>query len=96
MARRRKYEYKGKTVAYWAKKIGMGSTSLYNRLAQGWNWKKALNTPLKGSGRGVTIRYKKKSIPEWARELGIKPNTIYQRVDRGWTLKKAITTPVKK
>lgn len=85
-------EYRGeqKTMAEWAKLMGISLQTLANRINRsGWTVEKALTmTPRHNP---VEFRGQKKNAREWARELGLRPKTVEERLRRGWSVERALT-----
>ena len=82
-----------KNIAQWSAEIGIGRSTLRERIQRGWSTEKVLTSPVdpkKFESDGET-----KTILQLALEAGIDKSVIRKRLDRGWSVKKAITTPVK-
>jgi hypothetical protein len=87
---RRLITYRGrtKTLAAWAKEIGMQQTTLRSRLKMGWSLKRALSTET--AARHLTFRGETKTATKWAEELGISLSALSRRLDR-WPVKRALS-----
>lgn len=71
-----------KTVANWAKTLGIKPNILHNRLYQGWSVERTLSTPT-GAGRRLDFDGRSQTINEWAIELGRSRFTLDKRLRQG-------------
>ena len=89
------------TMAEWARRTGIGITTIAYRLSAGWTIHETLSTPSKNYRNGVRRKAhprnvyfehqgRRLSITEWSRECGIKYGTFAARLRRGWTIAQAI------
>jgi len=86
-----------KTVAQWARDLGISSGALHQRLKGGMKIEEALRAqPLRRgrqTSRFVTLQGETKTLELWAKELGVPISTVYQRIASGWPEDEALTTP---
>ena len=81
------------TIAQLADAHGLSYSTLYRRLADGWDCGDALtikpspNTILTHNGETHILK-------EWAAITGIHRDTIMRRIGRGWSVDDALTIPV--
>lgn len=82
-----------KTVAQWAKEIGISRQGLRYRLEAGWTINQMLSEKNQGQDRSgsvnaveeqLNINGCQKTIKEWARENGISNQDILRRIKLGW------------
>jgi hypothetical protein len=73
-----------RTVAEWAKGVGVPPRLVYHRLYAGWSIHDALGTPVRESHRKIEWNGVTKTIPEWADVTGIPIHTIRKRLKNGW------------
>jgi hypothetical protein len=91
--------FQGKTLCLtdWAKEIGMGLDTLWNRLNSGWSAEKSLIAPVDTwhSPTQITFQGRTQGRSAWERERGMRPGLLKERLNRyGWSVEKALTTPV--
>ncbi len=84
-----------KTVAQWARKLGMAMRTLWARLDYGWTVEEAFTTPIRQSV-WITCFGKTMLAKDWAAETGLTKNTISGRIKQGWPVEKALTEPPRK
>lgn len=92
--RQRYIIYKGEAhyLTEWAKMHGLTTVLLSERLAAGWPFEKALNTPKRDtSPRYYTLNGETLRTKEWAKRLGMTKEAIERRLYQGWPLEKALT-----
>lgn len=88
--RRLTFDGRTQTMAEWARELGMGVTTLHERLDMGWSIERALTTSVRGR-RFITYQGKTQSVADWARELGLKGATLYNRLNRDkWPIERAL------
>jgi len=89
-----------KTVAEWARDVGMSPLLLRRRIEDGWSIEDALTK----ASRGVRIKrddplltsgHRTQRLSEWAAEKGIEPATMHARIRRGWSDEKVVETPLR-
>lgn len=80
-----------KTIAEWAREIGISPFRLSSRLAAGWGVKEALTSPVAKS-TVIEARGLKLTVAEWAARLGMHIATIYCRL-KYMTPEEAVTAP---
>jgi hypothetical protein len=85
-----------KTVAQWARKIGLDSNALLYRIQAGWDVERALTEPAEPfEERILTHNGKSQNMAQWAREIGINTTTLHMRINTyGWSVERALTEPV--
>jgi len=92
--------YKGKvdTLAAWARRYKLSSTTIKTRIERGWPVERALRTPLHGGSDTLTFNDQTHTFGTWAKkaEIGISPQTLRHRVERlGWPVERALTEPIR-
>ncbi len=76
-------------LSQWARKIGISSTSLSERL-ENWTVEESLTIPKGGSAKNITFKGVTLNVSEWAYKINIKPNTLHNRLEK-WTIEEALT-----
>jgi AraC-like DNA-binding protein len=94
------YGGRSKTVAQWARELGMNPRTFAGRIERGWSVERAIETPADEEGcgsHGRTYMYQGTALTsqEWAERLGIPHRTMIARFRR-WPIEKAIIQPLKK
>lgn len=92
--RRLTYCGETKTLAEWARHIGMDDyRPLWLRIVQRrWSVERALTTPLRSMApRLLTHEGRTQSVRAWAEELGVPKRTLASRLDCGWSLSDALS-----
>lgn len=92
-----------KTIAEWARHLGINPGTLHMRLHQGWSDERAIKTPVsrrpgeRGKEDVFTLTHKgiTETVEWWSRYLSINEGTIRGRKKRGWSDEKALTAPPK-
>jgi hypothetical protein len=80
-----------KTLAQWAKYLGVTMHMIRNRIKRGWSIEKALTEPFQYHYiRSVTFEGKTQSVTQWADDYGIKRGTLSARLNKGWSMEKAL------
>lgn len=91
------HTYNGKTQSEmkWAEEYGISYGALKTRLENGWEFERALTSPVVHNE--ILIEYNGQTHPlkRWARIYGMCPSTVKGRMDRGWSFEEAISTPPK-
>jgi hypothetical protein len=89
-----------KTIAEWARGLGIKASTLQNRLhVQGLSPEAAFTLTPKarrqqlGLLRELTFNGETLPISHWAQRLGISPSALTLRLQSGWPLDRALTTP---
>lgn len=77
--------YEGVCLSEWARRMGIKKSFLRSRLARGWTWEEALNTPKKS-----VLRYKGKTVAEWAKETGITVSALAGRLRSGYSWEESL------
>ena len=91
-----------KTVAEWARELGISYSCLRNRMAHGWGDEAVLTTPVNkhfrrlSTPRIIVFRGERHTVYKWAKITGLSAGAIHSRLLRGWAPEKALTTPQKK
>lgn len=88
----------GETLIFaeWARRVGIPSGALYNRvMLYGWTPERALTDRIRPDIQWSAFG-KTRYISEWAKAVGINTATLRSRVvDQGWPIERALTTPVR-
>ena len=89
-------EHQGRrqTVVEWARELGIGPSTLYNRVRMGWPPDRALQErpgTRRVNSRMLTVGGRTQTLPAWAREAGLRPKTVKERLRRGWTPEEALS-----
>ena len=83
--------------ADWSDLLGLGPTTVKNRLIRGWSIEKALTTPsiIRNETLKTRLTYQgaTRTLDDWATLLGLAPNGLRHRFKRGWSVEKALSTP---
>ena len=86
-----KYIKKEKEILDLAKKHGINSSTIDDRVRNGWDLIKACTEPIRKKGRP-------RIYPDWvyekAKENGIRFSIVNHRIHRGWDLERACTEKV--
>ena len=83
-----------KTIAEWAKKLGLTNGAIRDRLNEGWSIDRALTDP-KFTAQLLPFRDETKTLHAWAKEFGLSPRCLRQRLKtHGWSIDLALTEPV--
>lgn len=84
-----------KTIADWARDLGISKNTIFTRLRNGWSEQEAISKPINKRYSGALLEYngKSQSVSAWARELDITPQSLFFRLEKGWSIEKALTTP---
>lgn len=80
-----------KTIAEWARCVGISHITLRGRLASGWSVADALSKPARDASvhhNGITM-----SVGEWARTADLPYRVLVQRIRAGWDMERALSTP---
>lgn len=92
------HTYNGKTQSEmkWAEEYGISYGALKTRLGYGWDFEKALTSPVVHNE--ILIEYKGEIHPikRWARIYNMSPSTLKGRLDRGWSFEDAVNTSPRK
>ncbi len=80
---------KTKTVAQWAREMGVSPSQAYRRLRLGWSVEVAFGkrSPYR---RYVTVGDRTQTIAQWSRELGLPRGMLRSRLNAGWEPEDAI------
>lgn len=91
------YEGRWRTIAEWARELGISYPALFERLKR-WPVKRALtesSVPFKK--RLLSYRGETHSIAEWARQMGMPYYRLLQRITvLGWSTHRALTESPKR
>jgi hypothetical protein len=84
-----------RTLARWAREIGVSHGALRARLLKGWSPEDALTRPLAqyAKSRPIIAFGRTQTQSRWSRETGIAYPTIGDRLRRGWSPEDALTRP---
>jgi hypothetical protein len=85
------------TAKDWCNQLGISYTTFINRLRRGWDYERALNTPIKKQKGPIMLTYngKTQSIFAWAKELNIDRGTLQHRITMfDWSVERALTEPI--
>jgi len=91
------FSYKGETkkLPDWAREYGISNTVLLKRIKLGWDFEKALLTPVEAQEAVLlTCNGETKSLANWEKSAGFKNNVIGKRLALGWSVEDAITKPL--
>lgn len=84
-----------KTVAQWARHVGITPDALRRRL-KAWPTKRALTTASRASAAHfITIDADRRTLTEWATAAGIGRSTLRMRLAAGWSAVRALAEPVR-
>lgn len=91
-------EYDGKagSVSWWARRLGMSSSSLFRRLAKyGTDLDRVLGIPPRRR-RFSDIEYngERHTISQWAKIKGMPAATLAARLAHGWPVERALNEEV--
>lgn len=91
------HTYNGKTQSEmkWAEEYGISYGALKTRLEYGWDFEKALTTPVVHNEILIEHDGQTHPLKRWARIYNMCPSTLKGRIDRGWAFEDAIKTPPK-
>lgn len=84
----------------WSEIINIPTSTLYNRLKNGWDVEKSFETPIIIAKRNKIVKnsleYKGeiKCIAEWCRIYNIATSTFHKRLKKGMSVQEAIETPI--
>jgi DNA-binding phage protein len=100
----RKLTFNGqtKTMAQWARLVGLSWDGLKRRIASGWNENDILSIaprmgPLGSRGNPIEFSGCSKTISQWARDTGIPRACLSRRIrNYNWPIGKALGLPVDK
>lgn len=83
-----------KTLAQWARCLGLGQVQIRQRLELGWSVEQAL-TKGKYERRDFCLEFNGRtmSIAQWARELHLPYSCLRRRLYIGWSVEDALMTP---
>jgi hypothetical protein len=88
------FEGQTKTLAQWARDVGISRQALNFRLKKGWSLKKVLSPkPQTNNSPKLVITFagKTQTIKEWSKETGVGPQAIYSRVFKlKWPIEQAL------
>lgn len=103
MSRVKMFTYNGDTgtIPFFARKYGIGITTLGGRIRRGYTIEQAINTPLYGAyichdpgnkGGPIRIEYNGEThtFKEWGAIRRINPERIRSRLYHGWTVAQAL------
>lgn len=86
------------TIAQWARKLGVTSELIRNRLYRGWTERDAILMPYqetaernKANGKKLTYNGVTATVQEWADKLGVGRHLIDVRLKRGWSTDDALS-----
>ena len=79
--------YEGKTVAQWAKELGVCRNTLHMRAAVLGSFAAAVAM---GPNNRPSVKHEGKTAANWARELGITRQAMQQRIARHGSLEAAV------
>lgn len=86
------------SMAGWSRRTGIPYQTIRSRLARGWTFRRAVESPSVGGGapRGqgakvYTCNGRTATVREWSEITGIPESTIHARLQRGWTPERAVT-----
>lgn len=82
-----------RNISDWARSVGMSPDNLMRRLDLGWDFERAITTPIKTPQFADVLD--NKPLQHVAADVGINPNTLTNRLKAGMDLDTAIATPVK-
>jgi transposase len=92
-----------KTTREWAEKFGIKYSVAWQRVRrEGWDWERALKTPITTPADRnykrdeITIDGETKGFREWCRHFGIANGTVWKRLKRGIPIEEALRAPVRK
>lgn len=85
-------EYRGERLCAtdWAIKLGMPTTTFFNRLSSGWDIQKIISTPVRVHARIMTHLGVSDSILGWSKRAGIPFTCLIRRIDKGMSVGEAI------
>ena len=92
-----------KTIAEWAKAIGVSRQTIRYRLEAGWKTEDVISPVVDGGinrlpgnnfNRYLEFEGKKMTVAQWARELGMRKTTLLSRLSSGWSIQKALTEKI--
>jgi len=87
------YNGETKTMAEWARQVGMNRKVLDRRLRLGWTIEEALTAPVRNN-RWLTYAGETLTLTDWARKVGLRRNCLEGRLQRGWSPEEALTLPL--
>lgn len=80
-----------KTLAEWAREMGVDSRTIQQRLKSGWDAEKAISDTTDERTRKLHGFGKTQSIKQWSKEKGIKYKTLHNRLRKnGYDIEKAV------
>lgn len=84
-----------RTVAQWARLVGLRAVTLRTRLRDGWTAEAAVTTPAR-SAEILTVEGESKTLEAWAAHTGIAIFTLRSRLQKGWPPTAVISRPVRR
>lgn len=89
------YNGETKTVAQWAKIIGVKPNTVYRRIRLGWSTEDIIEKET-FHGRMITYDGRTMNMKSWSEETGIPLQTIFNRYIAGWEPQKILSVESKK
>ena len=85
-----------RTMAAWARIVGIPLFTLAQRFNAGWTVERALTEPVHPHHDSIRVTFGTEThpLPEWARRTGIPVHTLTKRLRQGWSVERALTEPI--
>ena len=92
------------TLSGWAKRIGVGKSTLLRRIKSGWNLRDVFTSEKVSSRKGlsapnakmITFNGVTDTMKGWAHRIDLPYTALAYRLGTGWSIEKALTTESKK